>query len=247
MERKVQSQLQQLRFAVAGLIVFNIFILLSAFNEKKKNRFEEIDAERINIIEKDGTLKLALFNSERLTRGIAKRQGEGTIAGLLFYNQEGHEAGGLVFDGKKINGGQTASESLTFDGYRQDQAVALQYNEYKDSSKFEVDAGLSILYRPDRSITKEEYDFYDYISKFKGSQYQKDSITNKMANEGRISTRRLFVGTKHGIRDGQPYDESGLYVRNKMGKVVLKIYVDKNNQPKIEFLDSLGKKVLREL
>lgn len=219
MEKKFQTQLRQLRFAVAGLIAFNVFILLSAFNEKKNNRFEEIDAERINIIEKDGTLKLALFNSERLTRGIAKRQGEGTISGLLFYNQEGHEAGGLVFDGKKINGGQTASESLTFDGYRQDQAVALQYNEYKDSSKFEVDAGLSILYRPDRSITKEEYDFYDYISKFKGSQYQKDSITNKMANEGRISTRRLFVGTKHGIRDGQPYDESGLYVRNKMERL----------------------------
>lgn len=247
MDKKLQTQLRQLRFTVAGLIAFNVFILLSAFNDKKNNRFEEIDAERINIIEKDGTLKLALFNSERLTRGVAKRQGEGSIAGLLFYNQEGHEAGGLVFDGKKINGGQTASESLTFDGYRQDQAVALQYNEYKDSSKFEVDAGLSILYRPDRSITKAEYEFYDYIAKYKGSQAQKDSITNRMANEGRISTRRLFVGTKHGIKDGQPYDESGLYVRNKMGKVVLKIYVDKNNQPKIEFLDSLGKKVTKEL
>lgn len=247
MEKKLISQVNSLRIIVLALILINGFFFLSSFNEKGREKFEEIDVERINIVEKDGTLKLALFNSERLTRGLSQRQGEGTISGLLFYNQEGHEAGGLVFDGKKINGGQTASESLTFDGYRQDQAIALQYNEFKDSSKFEVDAGLSILYRPDRSITKEEYEFYDYISKFKGTQAQKDSITNKMANEGRISTRRLFVGTKHGIKDGQLYDESGLYVRNKMGKVVLKIYVDKNNQPKIEFLDSLGKKVIKEL
>jgi len=59
-----------LQIAVILLILTNGFLFLSLQRMKTRPaRFGEIDAERINIVEKDGTLKLALFNSARLTRG----------------------------------------------------------------------------------------------------------------------------------------------------------------------------------
>ena len=126
--KKVNSQLFMLL-----LIILNFSLLFMAFtNSNKTQKFVEIDVERINIVEADGTLKMAIHNSERITKGIGKvkRSGEGTISGILFYNQEGYEAGGLVFDGKEVNGVRNAGVSLTMDGYRQDQTIALQRTFY---------------------------------------------------------------------------------------------------------------------
>jgi hypothetical protein len=82
--------------------VLNGFLFFTLRQIKRRPaRFEEIDAERINIVEKDGTLKLALFNSARLTRGTDQREAQGRIAGMLFYNEDGYECGGLVYMGKK--------------------------------------------------------------------------------------------------------------------------------------------------
>jgi len=145
------------------LVILNISLLIYVFKKPKViTKFEEIDVERINIVEADGTLKLALFNSERLRRGLDgdKRQGAGTISGMWFYNEEGYETGGLVFDGKKISGGQNSGIGLLFDGYRQDQTLALEHNERKDNVSSYYEDGLRIMSRPDRADVEEEYDFY---------------------------------------------------------------------------------------
>ena len=94
---------------MAILVVLNITFLIQFFRSPNQvQKFEEIDVERINIVEAVGTLKFAIFNSARGTRGLDgdKRQGTGTITGVLFYNEKGYEAGDLVFHGKKIAGGQ---------------------------------------------------------------------------------------------------------------------------------------------
>ena len=233
------------------LILFNISLIIMAFSNKNNvQKFEEIDVERINIIESDGTLKLALFNSERLTRGLDgdKRKGTGSISGLLFYNQEGYEAGGLVYNGKKIAGGQKSAAGLMFDGYRQDQTIALQHNEEKDSLTSYYEDGLKIMSRPDRSNVKEEYEFYalKFPDRFGATETPKltnkeiDSIELVLSHQNKVSQKRLFIGSKRGDSGDGWFDETGLYIKNKYGKDMIRIYVDNFNKPKFEVLDSLG-------
>jgi hypothetical protein len=248
MENKLVREVKILRRIVAILISLCCIQIIVAFREKNDTtKFEEIDVERINIVEKDGTLKLALFNSSRLKKGLSQRQGEGSVAGMLFYNEEGHECGGLTYRGKKIDGGQQASAGLMFDGYRQDQTVALQHIEYKDSVESSVHDGLTINYRPDRSMVKQEYQFYKFIDSIKETKEEKDSMEDAMASQGKIMTRRLFIGTKRGTQNNEIQDETGLYIKNRLGKDAIRLYVDKNNTPHLEMLDSTGKIVVYEL
>ncbi len=249
----IKKNYQQILITTLGLINILLLSFLFLSYTSKIQKFEEIDVERINIVESDGTLKLALFNSSKLRRGLDgdKRQGTGTISGMFFYNEEGYEAGGLVFDGKKIIDGQKSGIGLMFDGYRQDQTIALQHNENKDSITSYYESGLRIMSRPDRSDVKEEYDFYKlkYPETFGDKNTPRlstaviDSIDMELARQYKVAKQRIYLGSVRGNTGDGWFDNSGIYIKNKYGKDMIKIYVDKDNNPKIEILDTLGQVV----
>ncbi len=249
----IEKQNRLLKITLIALVALNASFMFFSFKKSETTKFEEIDVERINIVERDGTLKLALFNSERLTRGLDgdKRQGTGTISGMLFYNQEGYEAGGLVYDGKKIEGGQDMGSGLMFDGYRQDQTIALQHNERKDSITSFYEDALKIMSRPDRADVKEEYQFYaiKYPESFGNedtpelTEEQIDSIDFTLSRQNKVAHQRIYLGSKRGDKGNGWYDRSGLWIKNKYGKDMIRIYVDETNTPKFEVLDSLGKTI----
>lgn len=96
----------------------------------KKPRFDEIDVQRINVIEPDGTLRMVIANHARLP-GIIVRGKERPFprpqAGMLFYNDEGSENGGLIFGGRRNAKGEVVDSggSLSFDRYEANQIVQL--------------------------------------------------------------------------------------------------------------------------
>lgn len=67
-----------------------------------------MDVERINIVEPDGTVKMIITNVDRFPNGTDKINGRKTNAdrkkrsGMLFYNEEGIECGGFIYDGAKV-------------------------------------------------------------------------------------------------------------------------------------------------
>ena len=82
--------------------------LLAAFTlagsaAAKVQRFDEIDVHRLNVREPDGTLRMVISNHTRLpgviVRGKENPPADRPYAGMLFYNDEGTENGGLVFGG----------------------------------------------------------------------------------------------------------------------------------------------------
>lgn len=244
----------KVKLFIALLLAWNAYLSYTLFFVDDAS-FRIINAQRINIIEEDGTKKLGIFSSGQYEQGTAERSGQNQISGMLFFNEEGHEAGGLVYRGKKTEGGQQASAGLMFDGYRQDQTLALQHNELKtDSSSFYED-GLRIMSRPDRADVEAEYDFYalKYPDQFgdentpRLSAREIDSIDMALAAVNKVAKQRVFLGSKRGLKNGEWFDESGLYVKNKYGKTVIKIFVDQSNQPKISILDSLGSQVIYDI
>ena len=132
MERNLLRQLRLLQICVVILSVVTALLCLNTLHPLlSQQSFKVINAERINIREHGGTLKAALSNSAGFRGG--SRGDNVRFSGLMFYNEEGQETGGLVFRGRAIPGGQDADVTLTFDQFRQDQNVYLNHGEYKDA------------------------------------------------------------------------------------------------------------------
>ena len=83
-----------------------VIVFLEGATSSKVQTFEEIRVHRIDVVEPDGTLRMVISNRDRLPGVIVKgkelpksgRPG----AGMLFYNDEGSENGGLVFAGHRM-------------------------------------------------------------------------------------------------------------------------------------------------
>ena len=120
--------------------------LFSGFLRIHTDTADEINVHRINIRESDGTLRMVISNSSRLPGVIVKGREEPKVdrpqAGMIFFNDEGTENGGLIFGGKRLPNGDVASSggSLSFDRYGANQVVQLIGVDDKDDSM----AGLAV-------------------------------------------------------------------------------------------------------
>jgi len=248
LESTLLRQLRFLQASVAVLFVVTIALCINLRYPFIAQRMKVVDAEKINIREKDGTLKVVLSNSAGFTAmggERAKQPGGVQFSGLLFYNQEGDEEGGLVYSGKAIPGGQDADVTLTFDQYRHDQNVYLHHEEHKDAQARSIDDGLTIISRPDWKGVKEEFAIYAQMEKLSGEE--RDALQLKSLQEGKISARRLFVGDRRGVKNGAGYDDAGVFIRNRWGRDAIKLYVDYDNKPHFEVYDQLGKSIVYDL
>lgn len=112
--------------------VFAITVLTGFASPKvKKTTFDEVDVHRINVREPDGTLRMVISNKARLpgviVRGKEHPPEDRPQAGMLFYNDEGSENGGLIFGGRRNAKGEIVDSggSLSFDRYGANQIVQL--------------------------------------------------------------------------------------------------------------------------
>ena len=82
-------------------------------------------------MERDGTLRMVISNRDRLPGVIVKGKEsppfDRPAAGMLFYNDEGTENGGLIFGGRRNEKGEVVDSggSLSFDNYEGKQIVQL--------------------------------------------------------------------------------------------------------------------------
>ena len=208
------------------------FILLSSFNSNDSNpKFDEITVGRINIVEPDGKLKMVISNQDRqhpgMIDGINHYERE-RPPGILFFNEEEDEIGGLSYNGNKEAGGNQLH--LSYDQYKNDQVLHLaQYTKSNGDNKY----GLQ-LWQRDKEITAPIFlRKTDSLEKLGLNYRQKLEALKKENNGYPILAPRLFVGKNYN-------DEAGLFIQDKNGIDRLRIYVDSSNQPKIEVLDEKG-------
>lgn len=134
--------------ALAVLIACAIFLSGAAAGclGSRNARFDEITVQRIKVVEPDGTVRMLISNKAKfpgvIVRGKEERQEDRPYAGMLFYNNEGSENGGLVYGGHKNAQGEVVESggSLSFDKYDASQIVQLAGVDDKDD-KF---AGLAV-------------------------------------------------------------------------------------------------------
>jgi hypothetical protein len=105
--------------------------MLTAASSHHSQTFDEIQVHRINVVEPDGTLRMVISNKAKLPGVIVKGKelppSDRPQAGMIFYNDEGSENGGLIFGGRRNENGEVVDSggSLSFDKYGANQIVQL--------------------------------------------------------------------------------------------------------------------------
>jgi hypothetical protein len=133
MHNRLRRELRLLRIHALVTTPLLLVLVLAAFLQaRQRAHFSEIDVERINVVEPDGRLRMVIANGPRSTGPIYK--GEpfgypgGRRPGIIFFNDEETENGGLTFHGSRQPDGRfSAGGILTFDQFDQDQIVVLRY------------------------------------------------------------------------------------------------------------------------
>jgi len=206
--------------------VLAIVLLSGSGAPQKTASFEQIDVKRINVVEPDGTLRLVISDKSLFPGLIVKGKEyahDRRTAGMLFFNDEGTENGGLIFGGRKDQSGKVESWGhLSFDQYMGDQVVVLDAGEEEGKRH----SGIQFVDEPDIPMSeitgalmlppaRREARLHQLFSKDKPEQ---------RAYLGRRSDRSVALL----LKDPQGRD-----------RVIMAVSADGN--PSLEFLDDQGK------
>ena len=128
----MQRELRMWRIYGAVSTLAFVVVAVSGFTiARQKASFGTIDVQRINVVEPDGTVRMVISDKARFPGAIIRGKEypfNRHTAGMLFFNDEGTENGGLIFGGQKNNDGTVSSYGhLSFDRYDQDQELNLEY------------------------------------------------------------------------------------------------------------------------
>jgi hypothetical protein len=221
-----QRLLRELRFLRVYVLLSTLLfggLTITAFRQEKQ-RFTEIDVQRINVVEPDGKLRMVISNRERSIGPIYKGKpfgyAGGTRPGIIFFNDEGTENGGLTFTGqRRPDGTVVASTGMSFDQFDQDQVVVLQYRQEGAARRL----GLTFADRAETNI-------YDLVQ-------ERDSIMKLPAGAARDSAMRRWQGP----RNGQPLYAERVYVGRAVNMAALLNLSDPQGRPRLRLMvDSLG-------
>jgi len=232
----LQREVRLLRaYVFASTAVLGAIALMAFRKSVAPTRFDEIDVERINIREADGKLRMVLSNRARssgpVMRGKPFGYPGGNRPGIIFFNDEETEGGGLVFEGKADSTGRyAAGAQLSFDQYDQDQVVTLAYEDENGKRSM----GFNVTDRP--VLPPSHVATMDSISRLPDGPGKFAALRRVFSpGNGMPSfTPRVFVG-----RDTSR--KAMLRLSDPSGRPRLRMTVDSLGIARIEFLDAGGR------
>lgn len=235
---QLKREVRLLRAFVLSATMGIVIVGLTAFRQTSApTRFDEIDVQRINIREPDGKLRMVLSDKARSTGPIAygKPFGYpgGTRPGIIFFNDEETEDGGLVFQGKTENGKYAAGAQLSFDQYNHDQVMTLAYADRNG----------------DRRVGLEMSDRIGPMVNERVSQL--DSINRLQDGPAKDSARRALFAPINGVPQFAPRvfvgrrdnGNAALVLMDGKGRPRLRLIVDSLGSARIEFLNDSSRVV----
>lgn len=235
---KMQKEIVWLKW-YAGILTLVITVAgLLAFTNNNQTHFEEISTERINILESNGQVRMVISNKSRSPENL--QYGKpftppivgGNRPGIIFYNDEGSENGGLIFTGGKDSSGKyQAFGHFSFDQYNQNQVLYLSYMDENGNQN----TGLHI----DDWQTAPA--FWDWRAEYKKVQRlpdgpAKEALLKKLMEPKagvKAFAQRVFVG-----KDDKK--TAMITLADRMGKARLQLLVDSTGTAKLNFLDAQG-------
>jgi hypothetical protein len=202
--------------------------------------FDSLTVHRINVVEPDGTVRLIIANKaefpgQYLHNREIPRPDRRDSAGVMFFNDEGTEDGGLIYGGQRSEDGTHSSFShLSFDQYDQDQTVDLGGSLHEGQRS----SGLAIQDVPDIPITQGLVE---------------DGVRFKMMPHGAARAaayaalkREYPSATERGFFGRRPDGSVAVTLSDLQGHVRATLKVKPDGEPVLDFLDQNGR-VTREI
>lgn len=206
-------------------------IAVSSFSARaatRVERFDEIVVKRMRVVDASGKTRLLLsgkpmpegtIDGRVLTRAGGPRQ----VAGLMFFNDQGDEQGGLTYSG-------TAGEqsgTLTFDAWHQDQALEIQHADSPSGSDSFV-AGNEL---PTTSLAQIAPEFFREYNALHTDE-ERQALRARYRREGKFGRQRWLIGNRAG--------SSEVRLNDTKGRLRLLLHVDADGKAHIDFLDENG-------
>lgn len=222
-------------WSTASFLGFIVLALTAYGQPAPSQRFDEITVQRLNLVDANGTLRMVIANKDRMHPGVMDGvtiNRPRPVAGLLFFNDEGDEVGGLTFTGQAQDGQRRATAGLMFDQFKQDQTVGISYAEANGQRT----AGLQVWDRADTPLS-------DLIRAMNAANALTDpAARDKAIQAARAAAppgpRRVFVGKNAEKAATVSLADGG-------GKPRLTLAVDADGTASIQFLDSDGRVLQR--
>lgn len=198
--------------------------------------FGHIRAQRVDVVEPDGRLALVLSDEARMPgpilngREVQPRHG---AAGLLFFNANGDETGGLVYGDSRGDSAREHEVHMSFDQYEDDQVLILDHIQRGDR----VATGIRVMDRR-APFTLAKMVEMQRLSK-EGTADQQQEAKRWLAEHGKEyrAANRVVLGS---------YGRSALLQLNDTeGRPRIRMVVDSTDAVRLEFLDASGKVVRR--
>lgn len=228
----MNTHLSKLNFI---LILVLLAIVLYDRRTQEVQTFQEIQAERLSIVDADQHLYLSISNPERqalaTTHGVPHNpDSKRDLPGLIFFNRVGDEVGGIYYDGTD----EESYAGITFDQQKNDQIMAIMKNEYWEEGSWKRWYGLFFRERTDSIRVSTLYnDFVKRTEALPDSQQQAEYLRFKQFLDSEINVYRMFLGKEEN-------DHTGLFIYDSKGRPRIKIYVDENDETHVERLDKQG-------
>lgn len=231
---RLEKKVFRLQLFCASLVSACALALLTGFASHKQ-KFGEIDVERINIVEADGKLRMVISNQKRQHMGVANgkpiERDYLRPPGIIFFNHLGDEMGGLVFgdNSTKSDGSSGQQGWMSWDKLRNDQIFAAYYDEDRSGA---YETGMKLWNRPNMTID-EQKTRYGATREITDPEQRKAAVQAMFA-KGELTSERLFIGKR---KD----NSAELVMSDIAGKPRIRMQVLANGAPKLEFLDDTGK------
>ena len=207
------------------------FLSVTAFTQQySTQRIDELTVQRLNVVDANGTLRFVLSNKDRMHPGVMDGvmiNRPRPVAGMLFFNDEGDEVGGLTYSGTDDNG-RRANAGIMFDQLKQDQTVGISYSENNGQRS----AGLQVWDRSEQPLSDLIRALNDANALPEGPQ--RNAAVTAARAKAPAGPRRLFVGKNTD-------KASTVSLADATGKPRLILRVDADGAASIEFLDADGK------
>ncbi len=123
---RLEKDLRLTRTLVVGLTLIVLVMLASAYTKSSQATFDEITAQRLNIVEADGTRRVLVTSSGRAPGPIINgKEGKRkfSVGGMILYDRKGNEQGGIAMSDSTDSPRNTTAMNML--DYEKSEAVGM--------------------------------------------------------------------------------------------------------------------------
>lgn len=187
-------------------------------DELMLSRHTVVEVEQLRVVEPDGTLRLLLSSRgsfpQEVQIGGQHLYNPRAMAGILLFNDDGDECGGLAVSGTGDGSSGDQEGALSFDRYAGDQTVQV----VQEDSGGKRSAGLRVVDQPDVPLSELASRWEPLVGPDKRDR---QAAIDALGQEGLLPAERVFVGrTEDGTAIIRLSDAAGV------ARVVLQVGAD---------------------